>query len=172
MKLKKIVKLLAVSSSIILISACSAKHKNMNENTVADANGVETSGVGQTAQFGGEGSGAGTIHAKAGNTFYFDYDKSEIREADKPAILAHADRLVSNPNAKIIVEGHTDPRGSREYNIALGERRAKAVDELLQTKGVNGSQARIVSYGAERPAADGKSEQDYQLDRRAIISQK
>jgi peptidoglycan-associated lipoprotein len=77
--------------------------------------------------------------------------------------------LLSHPLAKIILEGNTDPRGSREYNIGLGERRAKAVANIMLAKGVNPKQIRIVSYGAEKLAVPGHNEADYQLDRRVEL---
>ena len=69
----------------------------------------------------------------------------------------------------VLLEGHTDPRGSREYNIGLGERRAKAVAQVLTDKGVDPSQIRVVSYGAEKLATAGHSDSDYQLDRRVVL---
>lgn len=102
-------------------------------------------------------------------TYYFDYDSYKVRDQYLSAIDANAGYLIAHPTVKILLEGHTDPRGSREYNIGLGERRARAVADLLTSKGVNRSQIRIVSYGAEKLAANGRSEEDYQLDRRGII---
>ena len=76
---------------------------------------------------------------------------------------------MAHASARVILEGHTDPRGSREYNVALGERRANAVAEFMKEKGVNPEQIRVVSYGAQRLAAPGRTESDYQLDRRVVL---
>ena len=114
--------------------------------------------------------GVGSKHASGKDVYYFDFDRSVVKPVDMPAIYAKADYLLSHPKAKIILEGHTDPRGSREYNIGLGERRANAIAEVLKSKGVNPSQIRMLSYGAERLAAQGRSEEDYQMDRRAIFA--
>lgn len=169
MKLKKLVQILIVGCGILALGACSSAHKR---NGMDDANysssdgsipgGAHAAGYGSDSNFGGP-------TARNGRTYYFDYDKSEVRDQDKPAIFANANYLVSHSNARVIVEGHTDPRGSREYNVALGERRANAVAELLKSKGVNPSQIRVVSYGAERLASPGHTEADYQMDRRAVI---
>ncbi len=82
---------------------------------------------------------------------------------------AHAAFLRNNPSYKVTVEGHADERGTPEYNIALGERRANAAKMYLQGKGVNGEQISIVSYGKEKPAVLGHTEADYAKNRRAVI---
>ena len=172
MKLKQLVRVMLVGCSILAISACSTTGKNGGGQTGysdGDASGAQAAGMGEGDGFGGTG-GSGSRHAANGRTYYFNYDKSEVRDEDKPAIMANAEKLVNNPSAKVIVEGHTDPRGSREYNVALGERRANAVADLMKTKGVGSNQARVVSYGAERLAATGHTEEDFQLDRRAVIA--
>lgn len=168
MRLKKLVQILFVTCGICALGACSSKHKGYTPGSeAAVSSGAEATGIGEGEHFGKE-EGVQQRHTKK-NTYYFDYDSNVIHEGDKPEIYANANYLLTHSNAKIIVEGHTDPRGSREYNIALGERRANAVADLLKSKGVNPAQIRVVSYGAERVAVPGRSEQDYQLDRRAII---
>lgn len=172
MKLKQFIKILAISSSIIALTACST-HKRQDDSAINDANaayssdGAQTSGVNDDENFNDR---AGSEHASAsGRIYYFDFDSSNVREQDIPAIEANADYLVAHSNAKVLIEGHTDPRGSREYNVGLGERRAKAVAEILTEKGVRPAQIRILSYGSEKLAAPGRSEADYQQDRRAVI---
>jgi len=130
---------------------------------------AETSGAGYGNKYNGAGS-SGRRALASKNTIYFDFDRSYVREADRPLVYAKAEYLMTHPNAKIILEGHTDPRGSREYNIGLGERRAQSVAELLKSRGVKPSQIRIVSYGSQRLAADGRTEADFQLDRRAVFA--
>lgn len=169
MKLKQIALIILISCSVVTLGACSAKKHGYgyNDSSVGGADGAHAAGLGENDTFGSEeGSGQ---HASNKNTFYFDYDSNVIHDEDKSRIEAHANHLMSNPHKKVILEGHTDPRGSREYNVALGERRAYAVAELLRSKGVNPNQIRVVSYGAERLAAPGHSEDHYQLDRRAKI---
>ncbi len=100
---------------------------------------------------------------------YFDFDKSDIKDEFRDILNAHAEYLASHPSVNVTIEGHTDERGTREYNIALGERRANAVKRMLTLQGVSASQIRVISYGEERPAALGHDERAWALNRRAII---
>jgi peptidoglycan-associated lipoprotein len=101
---------------------------------------------------------------------YFDYDKSEIKSEYVSVLAANAKFLNANVNYKVRLEGHTDERGSREYNIGLGERRAQAVRRALLLQGVSEGQITTVSYGEERPAADGHDEEAYAKNRRVEMS--
>lgn len=171
MKLKKWMQVALVGVSIIALSACSSKHKSQDQSEINDANdaynGAQSSGLGDQSNFGDEQSPhAGNLIAK--RVYYFDFDSDVVHADNKPAIAANAEKLV-RLHGKAMLEGHTDPRGSREYNIGLGERRAKAVAAILRAKGVNPAQIRIVSYGAEKLAAPGHSEADYQKDRRVVL---
>ena len=100
---------------------------------------------------------------------HFDFDSSEILGEDRDVVLAHGEYLAANPEVTITVEGHTDERGSREYNIALGERRANAVKELMLVQGAADSQITTVSYGEERPLALGSNETAWAENRRAEL---
>lgn len=111
--------------------------------------------------------GSGTVSAD--RIVYFNFDSSEILPESQTIIAANARTLASNPRIITQLEGHTDERGSREYNIALGERRASAVRQAMVAMGVPPQQIRTVSYGEERPAAPGQSEQSYALNRRVEI---
>lgn len=102
-------------------------------------------------------------------TIYFKYDSSQIQDEFIPVIHAHAQYLVANPGQRVILEGHTDERGSREYNIALGEQRAKAVLRMMEMQGVSPSQVEVVSYGEEKPAALEQDEAAWQLNRRVEV---
>ncbi len=100
---------------------------------------------------------------------YFDYDQSGVESEAMPGIHTAANFLLAHPNAKVRVEGHADDRGSREYNVALGLRRANAVIAVLKQAGVAGRQISVVSYGAEKPAAFGEAETSYRCNRRVDI---
>jgi peptidoglycan-associated lipoprotein len=168
---KKSVQMLLVVMTIVTLIACSSARKPNDEAAVNDANAAyqndaQSAGAGENSGFGDQVNGDQSLSRRI---YYFDFDSNVVREDDKPAINANAEYLMAHPNKKIIVEGHTDPRGSREYNIALGERRAKAVANILAAKGVNSSQIRIVSYGSQKLAAMGRTEADYQQDRRVVI---
>jgi peptidoglycan-associated lipoprotein len=102
-------------------------------------------------------------------TVYFAYDSSTVLEEDRPIVEAHARYLAANPNAAATLEGHADERGSREYNIGLGERRASSVRQLMSLLGSSGSQIRMVSYGEERPAVEGHDEASWNQNRRVEI---
>ena len=98
---------------------------------------------------------------------YFDFDKYDIRPADARTLDANAAYLKSNPNSLILIEGHCDERGTNEYNLALGERRAKSTMNYLVSQGVQASRITIISYGEERPACSQKSEECWAKNRRA-----
>jgi peptidoglycan-associated lipoprotein len=100
---------------------------------------------------------------------YFDYDRSEIRAEFNDLLAAHAAYLAGRPNVQVRLEGHSDERGSREYNIGLGERRAQAVRRVLLLQGAAADQIATVSYGEERPAVLGSDEEAYGLNRRVEI---
>ncbi|MBR7888468.1 peptidoglycan-associated lipoprotein Pal [Marinomonas sp. A79] len=101
--------------------------------------------------------------------FYFDFDKSIVRPESREALAKHASFLVSNPDARIVLEGHADERGTREYNMALGERRAKAISRYLTIQGVAASQIETVSFGEEVPVAFGHDNNAWQLNRRVEV---
>ncbi len=101
---------------------------------------------------------------------YFDFDKSDIKKEFRATIEAHARYLANNSSASVILEGHADERGSREYNIGLGERRAKAVRRQMVLLGAAEAQLQTLSYGEERPAVEGHDESAWQLNRRVEIN--
>lgn len=111
--------------------------------------------------------GGGAVSAD--RIVYFSFDSAEILPESQTIISKNARVLTGNTRTITQLEGHTDERGSREYNIALGERRANAVRQAMIAMGVSPQQIRVVSYGEERPAAAGQSEQSYALNRRVEI---
>lgn len=100
---------------------------------------------------------------------YFAFDKSNVQSEYAELLAAHADYLVKNPSVKVVIEGHADERGTPEYNIALGERRAQAVEDYLHNLGVQDSQTSTVSYGEEKPLVDASTESAYAKNRRAVL---
>ena len=105
----------------------------------------------------------------AARTIYFELDSSEVMETERVAIQAHARYLSEHPGAQLTLEGHADERGSREYNIALGEQRAEAVRRLMTLLGAASQQIRTISYGEERPASAGHDESAWRLNRRVEV---
>ena len=105
----------------------------------------------------------------ATRVIYFEYDSSEVLPQYRKVVEAHAAYLASNPNTIITLEGHADERGSREYNLALGERRAQTVKSQMTLLGAKDGQIRTVSYGEERPALEGHDENAWSKNRRVEI---
>jgi peptidoglycan-associated lipoprotein len=102
-------------------------------------------------------------------TIYFGFDSESIDNNYVALLQAHAEFLRNNPNIKVIIEGHTDERGTPEYNVALGERRTRSVAQYLMNLGVSVDQLSIVSYGEEKPLDSGHSESSWSKNRRAVI---
>jgi len=111
-------------------------------------------------------AGKPTVHD---SIIYFDFDSYAIRSEFREQLHAHARFLNENRQRHVTIEGHTDERGSREYNIALGERRANAVRDFLLINGVSPNQIMVVSYGKERPAVEGTGEAVWSKNRRAEL---
>ncbi len=101
--------------------------------------------------------------------FYFDFDSSELAPSDRDALMAHGRYLAANPGVSVVVEGHADERGSREYNLALGERRSQTAEQVLVIQGAAKNQLQVISFGEERPVALGHDEESWRLNRRVEI---
>jgi peptidoglycan-associated lipoprotein len=106
---------------------------------------------------------------RVGRVVYFDFDSFVVRDDGKPVIDAHARALTANRARRMVIEGHTDERGGREYNLALGQKRAQAVVDSLRLLGANPNQLEAVSFGKERPADQGANEAAWAKNRRAEI---
>jgi peptidoglycan-associated lipoprotein len=100
---------------------------------------------------------------------YFDLDSSQIKDEDREIITTHAEFLATHSEITIVLEGHADERGSREYNIALGEKRAKTIKQLMTLQGVAEAQIQVISFGEERPVALGHDSSSWDLNRRVEI---
>jgi peptidoglycan-associated lipoprotein len=105
----------------------------------------------------------------AGRVIYFDYDSFAIKPEFQSVIDAHARYMAANPTRRMAIEGHTDERGGREYNLALGQKRSEAVQSALRLLGVKDNQAEPVSFGKEKPASTGATEEAWSRNRRAEI---
>lgn len=106
----------------------------------------------------------------AENVIYFGYDKDDIVHRYELVLLAHAKKMLANPDLKLRIDGHTDERGSAEYNIGLAERRAKAVVRFIELRGIRSDRLVSVSYGKEKPAMNGHDEEAWRLNRRAELT--
>ena len=150
--MNKFVKSLLVAGSVAALAACSSSSNDAGAN-------------GQT--FGGYS--VEDLQQRY-NTVYFGFDKFNIEGEYVQILDAHAAYLNATPASKVVVEGNTDERGTPEYNIALGQRRADAVKSFLAGKGVEGSKVSTVSYGEEKPAVLGHDEAAYSKNRRAVLA--
>ncbi|MFU9002323.1 peptidoglycan-associated lipoprotein Pal [Proteus sp. TSJ240517] len=162
MQLNKVFKGLMLALPLVAVAACSS---NKNDDQT-DTNNVPVVEQGPTAE---ELARQQLEQLKQQNIVYFGFDKYDISSDYASLLDAHAAFLRSNPSVRITVEGHADERGTPEYNIALGERRANAVKMYLQGKGVSADQLSIVSYGKEKPAVLGHDEAAYAKNRRAVL---
>jgi peptidoglycan-associated lipoprotein len=152
----------------LLLGACATKKEE-----AVEEKGAETAGAAERGRVEGEALGAAAKGAKADllaqRRVHFAYDSNAIDEEARAIIQAHAEYLAANPQIKVKLEGHCDERGTREYNLALGERRAQAVDKLMRVLGVNGSRITDTSYGEEKPLAPEHDESAWRLNRRVEI---
>jgi peptidoglycan-associated lipoprotein len=173
----RIIQLALVLTAATLLAGCPKKVTTLPDqpaDTGTSTSTTTTSGAGTTDT--SSGSQLSTEQAalqelqRMGMTIYFDYDKAEIKAEFVPVVAAHAKFLNDNTARKVRLEGHTDERGSREYNIGLGERRAQAVRRALMLQGVGEAQVVTVSYGEERAAAAGSDETAYGKNRRVEVS--
>lgn len=173
MQLNKVLKGLMLALPVIAVAACSSHKNNNNDQTNGmgdDANGSMNSGMnGGGNMSSDEQARLQMQQLQRNNIVYFGLDKYDIQSEFAQMLDAHATFLRNNPSYKVTVEGHADERGTPEYNIALGERRATAVKMYLQGKGVSADQISIVSYGKEKPAVLGHDEAAYAKNRRAVL---
>lgn len=166
MNLNHISRIAVISTLGVLLAACSS-NKNAGSGEAGYA-GAQGSGLGTNEPFVNADYMAKTLGVDK-NTIYFDYDKTFVKPDYNYLIQANANYLKSHSSAKVRLEGNTDPTGSREYNIGLGQRRADQVAQQLQLQGVPSQQIITVSYGQERPAMVGDSASAYQADRRVDL---
>lgn len=178
--MKRIVSVALLMAGAIMLSGCPKKHNVIEPPTAGaqvpgsssstDGASVSSRALGSdaTAQ-GANGMGANATGPLARKIIYFDFDKSEIKPEFADVVAAHARNLTGHPNLKIKLEGNTDERGTREYNIGLGERRAQAVRRALMLQGVAESQLATVSFGSERPAVEGDDEAAWAQNRRVEL---
>ena len=172
---------LPVLASALVMTGCANRKPTTDLQAGQTPNGattVNTQGLSEDAALNAQNlagaSAKGVTEANkaflAKRVVHFDYDSSELSNDDYQTLQAHAQFLMANANSKVALTGHTDERGTREYNMALGERRAKAVESFLITNGVNAGQLEAVSYGKEMPVNPGHDENAWKENRRVEIN--
>jgi peptidoglycan-associated lipoprotein len=186
MKLNKALLALAISTAIL--SGCSEDEKDASltdgsQNAASGINDASTRGLNNGTGMNGSEMNNSGMYPNAGigpefsdpnnplskSTIYFMLDSSQVQSDFVPVIAAHAQYLVAHPSQRVVMQGHGDERGSREYNIALGEQRAKSVANMMKVQGVSDGQLDIVSYGEEKPASLGHDEASWELNRRVEL---
>ena len=173
MRLNKVLKGLLIALPVLAVTACSSSDDAANAsgstetNQTQTAEGTVVSPIDQNGQLTEQELKEQAL--RESQTIYFAFDNATIAGDYEEMLAAHAAYLSKNPALKVTVEGHADERGTPEYNIALGERRATAVAKYLQALGVQADQISIVSYGEEKPLLLGQSEDVYAKNRRAVL---
>lgn len=180
----KMIKFIPLMLAALLFVGCSSTEKKVEDaapvsempDTTHEA--MDHSKHGEEASTSGAQAGSGwTGHplddpAKLTSTrvIHFDFDRSEIKPEYRDIVVAHGEYLAQNPSQTVTIEGHCDERGSREYNIGLGERRANTVANLLKAQGASSGQITTISYGEEQPVAMGSNEAAWSQNRRAVFA--
>ena len=176
--MKRMITIACLLAGAMLLAGCPKKATTIQPPTagsqVGDSSNTSPSGGASTSgrDLGGDNAGRGAGDATgpvARKVIYFDFDKSEIRPEYADIVKLSAQTLTGRPGLKVKLEGNTDERGTREYNIGLGERRAQAVRRALMLEGVAETQITTVSFGAERPAAEGDDESAWAKNRRVEV---
>jgi peptidoglycan-associated lipoprotein len=169
--------LLAVGLLSVTLAACGStpvpdpepeqtgSDRSAAEGRDADSRGFGEGSMGSATEFGEDRMSDQDL----ATVVYFDFDESELRPEYGDLLARHANRLANSSRLSVRLEGHADERGSREYNIGLGERRSQAVRRMLLIQGATAEQISTVSFGEERPAAVGSDEESYALNRRVEI---
>jgi peptidoglycan-associated lipoprotein len=173
-------KLLSVFAIALLAAACatdpentgSAAGQGSSTQSTSSSSSAPSASSGTPAQQGLAPDSQEYLVVNVGDRVFFDFDKSDIKSDSAETLKRQAAWMKSNPNVTVIVEGHCDERGTREYNLALGERRANSVREYLISLGVSAARIETISYGKERPAVTGSNEAAWAQNRRGVTVKK
>lgn len=179
-------KMFAMLLSVGLVAGCSSTGETMDDDTYGSDVGAIDQDGGSTVYGGTDSDGVSSsdladdqrqaaqqeaeqLALRNVTVFYFDFDTSEIKQEARDVLIAHARYLADNPRQNVRLEGHTDERGTKEYNLALGERRASAIQRFLIVNGASRGQLETVSYGEEKPAVYSSSESAWAQNRRVEL---
>ena len=168
------VKIISLLAALTLVAACASEPEETAETSGQGSTQTTESTTTETADTSASeapsvvpGSEEEFI-TEVGDRVFFEFDKSNLTSAARSTLDRQAAWLKQYPSVQIIVEGHADERGTREYNLALGERRANSAKEYLVAQGVDPERVRTISYGKERPAVEGSNEAAWAQNRRAV----
>jgi peptidoglycan-associated lipoprotein len=163
-------KIIGVLGGLLLLAACSSAPETPPGGPPGGAGGPGAGGPGGIGSRNALPGSQQDLEASAGDRVFFAFDRSDITPESQQILERQADWLRRYPNVAVTIEGHCDERGTREYNLALGERRAQAVKNVLVALGIPSSRISTISYGKERPAVVGSSEEAYAQNRRAVTT--
>jgi peptidoglycan-associated lipoprotein len=163
-----------LTAATLTVAGCNKGNTLPDEGAAASDAGSDSGFVTRDQGGGGGGIAVSPLEAERARLMqqlvvYFDYDEAEILPEFNALLQAHGQFLAQNPNSQLRLEGHADERGSREYNIGLGELRAQAVRRVLMLQGAASQQLQTVSYGEERPAQTGSDDESWRLNRRVEL---
>ena len=159
----------AIVAITFLLAACETASQVSGDSASTSASNTASSSSASSSPAKAD-KGLAEKLAQVGDTVNFDFDSAELTVSARSTLNRQSAFLSVNPALMIVIEGHADERGTREYNLALGDRRATAVRDYLVAKGINPARVRTVSYGKERPAASGSDEGAWAKNRRAATT--
>jgi len=160
----KLITIITVLATVLTISSCSSMKKKTSEATDSAPDALDANNNGMSLELNGDSD---SNKAGALKTVYFDFNSASISNDTKDALMNNAEFMKSNASVKVQVEGHCDERGGVQFNLALGEKRAKSVRDFLMGQGVEGSRISTISYGKEKPVSFGHDEESWAQNRRA-----
>ena len=158
-------RIIGLLSALLVLAACSSPPPEAPAGPPGGAGGA--GGIGATNIVPGSQQ---DLEASAGDRVFFAFDRSDISAEAREILTRQADWLRRYPNVSVTIEGHCDERGTREYNLALGERRAQAVKNVLVASGIPASRISTISYGKERPIVVGSNDEAWAQNRVAITT--
>ena len=167
---KRMTSLAAIAVALSLTAGCATRNRARPADPPTNTEITPNDGLGNdgTGQNDGPGSRADFLRSVPADRIFFDFDSYSVDAQDRTTLDAQAVWLARYPNVRVTIEGHADERGTREYNLALGERRANAAKNYLASLGIDASRIGTISYGKERPEAVGSDEASWAKNRRAV----
>jgi len=168
--MNKMTSLVAIAVALSLAAGCAPRNRTLppepvSGSTPGDLDGSQDGSISGTAV---PGSRADFIQSVPSDRVFFALDSYALDGESRRILDAQAQWLAANPNVRVTIEGHADERGTREYNLALGDRRANAARDYLQSRGVSPTRMQTISWGKERPAVEGSNEYAWSQNRRAV----
>lgn len=166
------IKVLSLFAAVAMLGACTSDQSGTASSGGSGSGGtVQSTNSPSAAPTTPVGPAAGSqaeLQEKVGDRVFFDFDSSELSADARNTLERQAFWMRNNPSVTVVIEGHCDERGTREYNLALGERRAAAAKDYLTALGVDGNRVRTISYGKERPAVPASNEEAWSKNRRSV----